>query len=134
MKIPEICFKTDLVFHRFDECHPVLKSLAAEMYQWTVQNNCPFMITESKTTEAEDRILHRVSKTHSEGRAFDVSYHNWNKENADKFIAYFSHKYAGIAAVTMSGPTLIVFHDAGSGNHFHVQIRPGLSEANISKV
>ncbi len=104
------------------------------MYQWTVQNNCPFIITEAKTTKAEDDLLKRVSKTHQEGRAIDISYHGWTKENADKFIAYFSHKYASVAAITSSGPKLIVFHDAGSGNHFHVQISPVLSALNSSSV
>ena len=102
------------------------------MYQWTTQNNCPFMITESKTTTEEDAAIKRISKTHSEGRAVDISYHGWNKENSDKFIACFSHKYASMAAITSNGPKLIVFHDAGSGNHFHVQIKPGLSEINKS--
>lgn len=131
-KIPEVCFKTDLVFQRFDECHSIMKSIASDMYQWTVQNKCPFMITESKTTKTEDDLLKRVSKTHQEGRAIDISYHGWTKENADKFIAYFSHKYASVAAIVSNGPKLIVFHDAGSGSHFHVQIMPGLSEINKS--
>lgn len=133
-KIPEVCFKNDLIFQRFDECHPVLKSLAEEMCKWCSENKVLFMITESKTTDAEDRILHRVSKTHAEGRAFDMSSKNWKPEMIEKFIAYFSHKYAGIAAIGISGPRLIWYHDSGNGEHFHVQIKPGLSTENIAKV
>lgn len=127
-------FKTDKAFERFAECHNVLKSLALDMQSWCKENDCPFMITESKTTDAEDRVLNRISKTHSEGRAFDLSTKGWTLMKIQYFIAYFSHKYVNYAAIGVSGPRLILHHNNGNGDHMHIQIRPGLSLENKSKV
>lgn len=123
-KIPEICFKTELIFHRFSECHPILQNIALEMRNWCVSNNCPFLITASKSTDAEDRALNRISKTHKEGRAIDLTSKGWSKEKIEEFIAYFSHKYADVAAIGINGPRLILYHNSGNGEHFHVQIKP----------
>lgn len=121
-------FKSKKAFDGFSKCHSVMQFLAHEIKDWCIKNECTFLITETKTTDAEDRVLNRVSKTHQEGRAIDLSCREWKKENIEEFIAYFSHKYAHIAAVGMSGPRLIVHHDSGHGAHFHVQIRPNIEQ------
>lgn len=134
MKIPEIYFKSTLVFERFDECSPILKSICFDMYEFCIKYSYRFFITETKTTEDEDKKLNRKSMTHREGRAFDMSCKNWSTEMISHFIAYFSHKYQGFGAIGSNGERLILHHDSGNGIHFHVQIKPGLSVTKQSIV
>ena len=127
-------FKTDLIFDRFNGCHSVLKKIAYDMYEWCVICDAPFMITAALSTEEEDKKLNRVSSTHREGRAFDLSCFGWDKDRILVFKTMFSEKYKDVAAISPSTnkPTLIIHHDNGNGMHFHVQIRSGLSDLNIS--
>jgi hypothetical protein len=83
----------------------------------------PVSITETVTTPEEDQKLKRVSKSHAEGRAFDLSTRGWDEQDIALFMKNFNQKYAAVAAIGGSGkPTLIVRHDTGHGDHFHFQI------------
>lgn len=118
-------FKTEEIKKRFESVNPILKSIAQDMYEWCVICDAPFMITASLSTEDEDKKLNRVSSTHREGRAFDLSCLDWDKDKIAVFVANFSEKYKGVAAISPStnSPQLIIYHDNGNGVHFHVQIR-----------
>ena len=120
-------FKNAKVFSRFLKCRPVLQFIAADMATWCEANKLHFVITESLTTIEEDQDLNRVSSTHREGRALDIRSKDWPREWINFFGEYFIEKYKSVAALNKFGtPILIVWHNSGHGEHFHVQIRRGV--------
>jgi hypothetical protein len=125
--LPPACFKNDTAYDRFEELHPVLQKIASEMRSWCLRLDVPFLITETKTTLEEDKALSRVSSTHREGRAFDMSCKGWDGVKITEFISTFGEWFRNEAAISKSGmPTLVVHHNSGHGTHFHVQVRKGL--------
>lgn len=66
------------------------------------------------------------SRTHSEGRAFDVSTRGWTAKQIDDCIVYMNDKVGHLGAYSASDgkQRVIVRHDAGMGDHFHCQIKP----------
>lgn len=117
-------FKSPLSGERCEYLHPQAQEIMNEMTDWCKGLNIPFVITETVTTAEEDKRLSRVSSTHREGRAFDVSTRGWKKAEIDEFMAHFDQKFLHVAAIgAKSGKAeLIVHHDSGHGEHFHVQI------------
>jgi hypothetical protein len=75
-----------------------------------------------------DKSVVRVSDTHIQGRAVDVSARGWDKESITKVVAYINKKYASIGAIGIKDgvPRAIVYHDAGHGAHFHLQVRKNI--------
>lgn len=116
-------FKTQEIRSRSLYLHPLTMMIMAEMIHWAHIRAIPVSVTETLTTEEEDSKLKRVSKSHQEGRAFDLSTRGWTEDQIKLFTEEFSKKYASLAATGSSGsPALIVRHDTGRGDHFHVQI------------
>jgi len=116
-------FKTSEIKDRSLFIHPLAMMIMAEMIHWAHVRGIPVSITETLTTEEEDSKLKRVSTSHREGRAFDISTRGWTEDQIKLFMEDFSKKYASLAAIGSSGnPALIVRHDTGRGDHFHVQI------------
>ena len=66
-----------------------------------------------------------VSTTHSEGRAFDASVKGWTKRDISDCIQFLDDKvgYAGAYSLSDGKQRVAVYHDAGLGPHFHMQIR-----------
>lgn len=69
-----------------------------------------------------------VSKTdiHAKGRAFDASAKGWTKELKDDFEKLLEEKFKDVAAIAIATgrPNAIEWHDAGRGDHAHLQVRP----------
>ena len=84
----------------------------------------PCVVTDAVTTIEEDQALKRVSSTHREARAFDISSRGWSDLQKNAFMQEFSHKYAGLGALSAKDgqPKLVYLHDAGTGEHFHFQV------------
>lgn len=117
------CFKNEQIRQRSLQLHPIAFMILCDMLYWTKSRNLPFVISDTVTTETEDAELSRVSSTHREGRAFDISLKGWEPLDVDLFVTDFDIKYAKYAAMSKSGhPVLIVRHNAGTGDHLHVQI------------
>lgn len=117
-------FKSPEILERAKMLHSKCVEVMADMYQWAVDNNLPFTVTDTVSTYAEDLILQRQTATHRERRAFDLSDHGWSSQNIKDFCEHFNFKYWDIAAVSneTGKPLLVYHHDAGHGYHFHVQI------------
>jgi hypothetical protein len=96
------------------------------MAQYCKINGFDFIITDILSEALEDKKLKRVSKSHTEGRAFDVRSSVWTKEFREKLEKHFEEKYKDWAALSNKTlkPNLIEYHDNGNGAHFHVQIKP----------
>lgn len=81
------------------------------------------VITETKTTLELDKALGRVSKSHSEGRAFDMRTWNMKPEQIKTLAGVLNAKYGAIGAINKLGQRqLVVYHDIGLGPHLHVQL------------
>lgn len=117
-------FSSKRAEERFTQMKPRAQELAIEMDQWAQDNyKIELTLTETLTTTEEDYALMRKSKTHSEGRAFDIRVRDLSEDFIAKFCAYFRKKYKNLGAVSNGGHNIIVYKTHGTGPHFHVQIR-----------
>lgn len=124
-------FKTDTIRTRAMLMHPLTMMILSDMVFWASSRGIPTSITETFTSKAEDAALGRVSTSHAEGRAFDISTRGWNEMQIKVFTEEFNTKYGAFGAIGGSGkPTLIVRHDTGRGDHFHVQVSRKFSVIN----
>lgn len=117
-------FKTDQAFNGFSKCHPklqeVMKYAIEKAEALGVKNP---MITETLTTAEVDRALQRVSVSHQQGRAFDLRTWNMDETQLKTIYGLLTARYGSIGAWTKAGPRqLVVHHDSGHGDHFHVQL------------
>lgn len=116
-------YAKDGVKERLLHLHPNALMVLCDVIKWTIEKQIKAVITDCVTTEAEDLALNRVSSTHRESRAFDISTRGWTKDNIDECVRIFSLKYRHMAAVGTDGqPRLVYFHNAGTGDHLHFQI------------
>jgi hypothetical protein len=118
-------FKTKKVELRFKEVHPIQIEICKEMDKWLLNyDGSQLEITDAKTTLKEDEALNRVSSSHREGRAIDISVNGWDKQKVSDFCLYFSNKYHLMGAVSLSDNIrrFIVWRKHGSGAHIHTQL------------
>ena len=116
-------FKHDKDMKLFFLLHPLLQMILTDASFWAYNRGIDFVLTETVTTEAQDRKLGRVSKSHSEKRAADVRSRDWSKKDREDFQYYLTSKYGINGALSHSGKIrLVIFHDSGHGQHFHVQL------------
>lgn len=122
--VDEIYFKSKKVADRSKFMHEFAYTLMEIMVDWAVDKGVNPVITETVTTEKEDRALSRVSVTHRQGRAFDIRSSGWGKGLIKDFIDTFNKLYGQYGAISSvdNKPRLIIHHDSGSGMHFHVQL------------
>lgn len=117
---------------RIPYLHPTTLRLMCEVIEFCDDRKLPCIFTACLSTMAEDSILKRVSDTHRTARAFDMSIRGWTAPDISYISEYFSKKYPQLGAISQDGKTnLIVIHDAGTGLHFHFQIRKDLSLPSI---
>lgn len=72
-----------------------------------------------------------VSKTHIEGRAFDVSVENWSHQEIEWCVEYFNRNYSRVGAIPfgLTQGVACVYEDGitkGKGAHMHFQVRPSV--------
>ena len=108
--------------------HPKLQIIAEDMAKYFHSNSEKFIITDILSEASEDKLLKRVSTSHSEGRAFDFRTRGIKKVFLDGVEKRFENLYKQYAAISKATgkPNLIYYHDSGSGPHAHVQIRRGV--------
>lgn len=101
------------------EAHLVL----CDVILWARSKQLPIVISDAVSSIQEDQKLARVSSTHREGRAFDLSTRGWTKDQIDECIRVMGFKYRHMAALGQDGsPRLVYFHNAGTGDHLHFQV------------
>lgn len=120
----ESLFKSSIVESRSKFMHVKLQEIMQDMIDWLKEKGIKPVITETVTTLKEDARLGRTSKTHREGRAFDLRTRDWPRELIKEFENHFNSKFGkhGALGATTMQPNLLVWHDAGYGEHFHVQL------------
>lgn len=103
--------------------HPITVMILAAAIVWAEERGLPVSVTETLSAKAEDVALRRVSRTHLEGRAFDISMRGWNPEAQKAIVENLDASFAKYGAVNQGGElALCRVHDAGTGLHLHVQI------------
>lgn len=117
-------FKTERAMEGFNKLVPQLQELCEAMWFFTTENEMPFVITETLTNGEIDEALGRVSQSHQEGRAVDIRVKDWPSDFIEKFKKHFTENYNHLGAVSKSDGVrrLIVHHNSGHGDHFHIQI------------
>lgn len=109
---------------RISEMHSLILMIMMASWQWCEENNLPFVVTDTVSTQAEDFLLNRKSTTHLEGRAFDFSVKGWKAEDMGAYRAWAQERFKGLGAfVSLEKPDVVVdFHGEGENLHGHVQI------------
>lgn len=117
-------FKSSLIESRSNFMHTELHKIMMDALHWLESKGIHGVITETVTTLKEDAQIGRKSVTHREGRAFDLRTRDWPRELIKEFETHFNAKFGRMGAVgqlTLQ-PTLLVWHDVGHGEHFHIQL------------
>ena len=99
---------------------PKLMILFANFLLYCNSHDLPVTIT-----SAVDAEVPRVSTTHKDGRALDVSVKGWTDQDVLDAVEYFNHEFSYLAAISFSDhmPRAIIYHDVGHGRHLHLQVR-----------
>ena len=93
---------------------------------------CNFKGLPCKITSIKDEAAGRVSRSHAQGRAVDISARGFSTDDIDDALIHFNKNYENIAAISAKDlkPRALVYHQAklpdGSLGvaHFHLQVKP----------
>jgi len=122
-------FKHTKSISRSLNLHPITAALLFYSFIWAKQRELPFVVTDTVSTEQEDKDLGRVLTSHKDGRAWDLSLRGWTHDDQTDYFIEFTDKFGHLGALTTSGERrLIVIHNNGNGYHLHFQI--GIDVAN----
>lgn len=106
----------------FRHMKPALFFLFGAFLEYALHYELPVTVT-----SISDKAKNRVSRTHQEFRAIDISARGWSDFHAERITYHLNRKFKDVAAISASDhvPRAVILHDAGSGRHFHLQVRPG---------
>jgi len=104
------------------EIHSNLMAILLFTNTFCNENNLPFVITSLKT----DKVSGRVSSSHRDGRAADVSLKYWPEYKIIEFETKVNGIFYDQAAISKSDnrKRACVIHDSGKGRHIHLQVEP----------
>ena len=116
-------YAKDDVKDRIRYLSPAALIILCDLVMYCEQKQYHLVISDAVTDVHEDMALNRISSTHREGRAFDISAKDLTREMQLEIKRVFASKYKHLAAVDGIGDAnLIVIHDAGTGEHLHFQV------------
>ena len=123
-------FKTKKIEDGVEDMHRMIRIIMWEAIEFLKDRGYKPTITATFSTEREDQLLGRKSKTHREGRAFDLRTWDLPDDIIQVLMNHFNTKYGYMGAIsyTTKLPRLIVHHDAGTGAHLHFQVSPNYLE------
>jgi len=118
-----VIFKHTKTISRTLRLHPIAATLLLYSSIWAKERDLPFIITDTVSTKEEDQALNRVSESHFDGRAWDISLVGWSTDDQTDYFIDFNNLYGHLGALTKSNERrLIVIHNNGNGYHLHFQI------------
>ena len=131
LALPSVKFKDGETAKEFDSIESTLRMILNDMARYCSLSGYDFIITDLLSSVFDDARLRRVSTTHQDGRAADVSVRGWPEGFVNKFISNFDYTHGHFGAISKKDgqQRLIVRHNVkrpdGSmgGDHLHVQIR-----------
>lgn len=118
--------KSDVVLEDIMFLHPALLIMLSHALMFCSQYDIKCKVT-SIIADRDD--VRPSSKTHSDGRAVDISVKGWSKFHIKEFINYMEENFSDIAAISASDkkPRPAVYHNVGWGDHIHLQVRPKIN-------
>ena len=103
--------------------HPILQKILASMALYCHTHSMPFVITSTVSTLEEDQRINRVSSTHREARAADISVRGWDAFESADFVKLFNKEYGKYGAISKAtGKSKLVYMHVGTAPHLHIQI------------
>jgi hypothetical protein len=110
----------------FLKLEPTLIRVISSMLSWCKDKKLPFVIT-----SCIRGMIPNVSKTniHSDGRAIDISIKGWRADQITEFVTEFNARFAkelGAISIDDNISRVVIFHNAGAGDHLHAQLRRGV--------
>lgn len=102
--------------------HPRLLIILGYFGLFAKNSQLPYCITSLFT----DKVEGRKSQTHAQGRAGDASVQGWTYVQIQRCIDFMNEHCGHLGAYSARDgiQRVIVYHNAGSGNHFHMQTYP----------
>lgn len=102
---------------------PALWILLTRTFLYCSEHKLPCTITSLINDRGK---IKSKSQTHQTGRAFDLSSKDWPEFYIHNFQHVMNTQYSEIAAISATDmkPRAAVYHDAGYGSHFHIQVKP----------
>lgn len=115
-------FKEEKDMIQLSIIHPILLFIFADFNFYCYERDLPVVITRAVAHEIDGVS---TSKTHSEGRAIDLSVKGWSPDDIHRMIYYFNAKYKDMAAISSSDgiPRLFIYHNVNLGHHLHFQVK-----------
>lgn len=125
-------FKKPDYFRHLLYCHSKLAMIFFDMKDYCDEKGLPFCLTSFIRSIERDKQLGASSKTHQQGRAFDLSVKGWDVYAITDFINHFNLKYKHLAAISVEDlmPRLVVYHEGTTSWHLHIQIHSRYSIEN----
>lgn len=122
---PCIQFKDGQTASEFASINPTLINILNDMGRFCELQGRKFVITDLLSSAHDDALLGRVSTSHQDGRAADVSIKGWTEEFITQFKSRFEHLYNHYGAISKKDKKqrLIVDH-VGTARHLHIQVKP----------
>lgn len=122
--------------------HPMALVILFEMAWWAIQKGLKFVVTDSRTTLEEDNAITqsdqkgRVSKSHRDGRAWDIRLRDWPENLIKEFIDHFTKKYGHLGAIgATSGQRTLIKRHYGTADHLHCQLDTTfIAKVNLTEV
>jgi len=124
---PSIEFKDGQTASEFDSIEVSLQRILNDMSRYCELSGRKFTITDLISSADDDTRLGRVSTSHREGRAADVSVKGWTDEFIKQFTDFFENVYGSLGAISKSdGKQRLIVDHVGTARHLHIQIKRGL--------
>lgn len=127
-----IKFKHERLKDEISRLQPACLILLSGASAYCASYDLPFIIT----SILEEKDVKRVSTTHEDGRAFDISVQGWSADNIVNFVKFMNHNFKSIAAISSQtgNRVAVLYHDSGYGVHVHCQTKLGLSNLEALKI
>ena len=110
----------------FHEVHVVLQLIFADMNLYSFLNfNKQLVITDTVSTLSEDKRLGRVSSSHRQKRAIDISVKGISDKQVSELLDFINYKpeYREYHYLSNGGAYRLAYrHDSNNGDHIHLAI------------
>lgn len=120
---PLVRFTNKEVAQEFSQISVVLQLIVDDFARFCHAGGHELVITDALSSAADDARLGRVSTSHREGRAVDISVKTWPEEFIVRAVAWLERVHGHKGAISKSdGKRRLVVDHVGSARHLHIQI------------
>ena len=108
-------------FEEFQEVQGSLLVVLGYVLMFCEETKLPCMVT-----NIHEEFSQSSSKTHPQGRAFDLSIRGWTIEDIQNCMSYVELLAGDLGAISYRDlrQRVVVHHDIGLGDHLHFQVKP----------